>query len=79
MLAGGRRVLEPGAEQGFDPVEAVGRFLGQAQGLAVPKAIQQHLSSDVTQGRVRSALGLDQREHQQQPHAGGERSLLRLL
>lgn len=79
VLAGGRRVLEPGAEQGLDPVEAVGRFLGQAQGLAVPKAIEQHLSSDVTQGWVRSALRLDQREHQQQPHAGGEGSLLRLL
>lgn len=79
VLAGGRRVLEPGAEQGLDAIEAISRFLGQAQGLAVPKAIEQHLSSDVTQSRVRPALRLDQREHQQQPHAGGEGSLLRLL
>lgn len=79
VLARGRRVLEPGAEQGLDAIEAVGRLLGEAQGLAVPQAAQQHLSSDVTQGRVRPALRLDQREHQQQPHAGGEGSLLGLL
>lgn len=72
-------VLQPGAEQGLQAVEAVRGLFGEAQGLAVAEAGEQHLGSDVAEGWVGARLGLDEREDEQQPHAGGEGGLLGLL
>jgi hypothetical protein len=72
-------VLQPGAEQPLQAVEAVGRLLAEAERLAVPQASQQHLGRDAAQRRVAAALRLQQGEDEQQAHAGGEGGLLRLL
>lgn len=79
VSAGVSRVLQPRAQQSFDSIETVSRLLGQAQRLAVTKAVQQHLSSYVTERGVRSALGLNKGEDQQEPHPRREGSLLGLL
>ena len=60
-------------------VEAVCRLLAEAERLAVPQAGQQHLGRHPAEGGVAARLRLQQGEHQQQAHAGGEGCLLGLL